>query len=158
MKQQKPLWPILIATVLSLLSLPLATLAAEDNARTAGGLTVYIGVLPAAIIQGRFDEPPEQLMHNGIPGSRHAYHLIAAVFDAESGEPITDAKVEAHVALYGLAGAKRQLEPMHIAEAMTYGNYFSMRRDGLYQITLSVTRAGATRPVVLEFTHELRTP
>jgi hypothetical protein len=82
---------------------------------------------------------------------------MAAVFDAASGERVENALVEARVAEPGLAGVTRRLEPMLIADTVTYGNYFQLSGDGPYRIDLSITRPCLARPVTVEFTYEHRT-
>jgi hypothetical protein len=52
--------------------------AAEDYTRTAGGLTVYLGVMPAEIIKG------QPTMHGGIPSGRHEHQIVVAIFDINS--------------------------------------------------------------------------
>jgi hypothetical protein len=131
--------------------------AADDSYKTAGGLAVYLGVLPAAMIQGHPRGHPEEAMHGGVPSGRHAYHVVAAVFDAATGERIEDAVVEARVGEPGLARVTRQLEPMLIADTVTYGNYFQLSGDAPYRIDLSITRPGLATPVSVEFTDEHRT-
>jgi hypothetical protein len=131
--------------------------AADDSYKTAGGLAVYLGVLPAAMIQGHPRGHPEEAMHGGVPSGRHAYHVVAAVFDAATGERVEDAVVEARVGEPGLAGVTRQLEPMVIADTVTYGNYFQLSGDAPYRIDLSITRPGLATPIRVEFTYEHRT-
>jgi hypothetical protein len=131
--------------------------AERDQFKTAGGLAVYLGVLQAAMIQGHPEDHPEEAMHGGVPSGRHAYHVMAAVFDAATGERVEDAVVEARVAEPGLAGVRRRLEPMLIAGTVTYGNYFTMRGDGPYRIRFSITAPEAATPVVLEFSYDHRT-
>lgn len=131
--------------------------AADDNYRTKGGLAVYLGVLPAAMIQGHPKDHPEEAMHGGVPSGQHAYHVMAAVFDAASGERVEDALVEARVAEPGLAGVTRRFEPMLIADTITYGNYFRLSGDGPYRIDLSITRPGLATPTSVGFTYEHRT-
>ena len=135
----------------------MAGATADDNYKTKGGLAVYLGVLPAAMIQGHPRGHPEEAMHGGVPSGRHAYHVMAAVFDAATGERVEDAVVEARVAEPGLAGVTRRLEPMLIADTVTYGNYFQLSGDGPYRIDLSITRPGLARPITVEFTNEHRT-
>jgi hypothetical protein len=118
---------------------------------------VYLGVLPAAMIQGHPGGHPEETMHGGMPRGRHAYHVVAAVFDAATGERVEDAVVEARAAEPGLAGVTRRLEPMLIADTVTYGNYFQLSGDGPYRIDLSITRPGLATPIIVEFTYEHRT-
>jgi hypothetical protein len=80
--------------LLSILGLSGAANAADGPGyKTAGGLVVYLGVLPAAMIQGHSKDHAEQAMHRGIPPRAHAYHVMAAVFDAVSGERVVDATV-----------------------------------------------------------------
>lgn len=135
-----------------------ATATDAGNHRTAGGLSVYLGVLPAALVgRGDMQELPEAEMHDGAPGGGHDQHVMVAIFDLATGERVEDAKVDARVTPLGLAGVKRVLEPMVIANTVTYGNYFPMRGDGPYRIAVSVTPAGAPRPVVLEFSYDHRT-
>jgi len=96
-------------------------------------------------------------MHRGIPRGRDAYHVIAAVFDDESGERVENATVEARVSPLGLAPVTRPLESMQIAGTVTYGNYFTIRSNERYRILISVIRSGETNAVTLEFSHEHRT-
>lgn len=130
--------------------------AAEEGAnhKTAGGLSIYLGVLPAAMIQGAHPpDHPEAEMHDGIPSGRHAYHITAALFDVETGERVEKAEIDASVAPLGLSATSRRLEPMEIADTVTFGNYFTMRRDGEYQIALSITPEDADEPVTVEFSY-----
>lgn len=149
---------ILATTVMCVLYASGGAVAADSvSFKTAGGLTIYLGVLPAAMIQGHAKDHPEAAMHGGVPGGQHAYHVMAAVFDAESGERIEDASVEGRVTPLGLAAVTRRLEPMVIAGTVTYGNYFAMRGDGPYRIAFSATTPEVAEPIVLEFTYEHRT-
>jgi hypothetical protein len=143
MRRIKLLLVLLVGVALSVMT---AGAAVDDNPKTAGGLAVYLGVLPAAMIQG-----PEKAMHGGVPSSRHSYHIVVAVFDATTGARVKDAVVEARVAELGFAGITRQLEPMLIADTVTYGNYFELSGEANYRIYLSITRPGSAVPVRVEF-------
>jgi hypothetical protein len=58
-----------------------ANAADTDQSKTAGGVTVYLGVVPAEIVKGLPTAgTTERPMHSGIPKGRHEYHLVAAVF------------------------------------------------------------------------------
>lgn len=145
-------WSLLVA---SAIILPARAVTADvDNYKTVDGLTVYLGVLPASMIRGHEDGHLEAAMHGGVPRGSHAYHVMVAVFDAESGERIEDALVQAEVAPLGLSATRKALDVMVIAGATTYGNYFTMRGDGEYRISVSIARPGVIRPVALEFTYE----
>src|SRR6266545_7081070 len=87
--------------------------AADDTPyKLAGGLAVYIGVVPAEIVRGHSSQHAEKTMHGGAPKGAHQYHVVAAVFDAASGNRISDATVTAQVSGLGLSGSKARLEPM----------------------------------------------
>src|SRR5262245_49002155 len=53
-----------------------ATIAAKaksiDLSQTAGGMSVYLGVVPAA------DLKAQAVMRAGVPSGSHAYHIVAA--------------------------------------------------------------------------------
>jgi len=128
------------------------------NHAYADGISVYLGVQPAAIVARTHPrDHPEGEMHDGTPVGRYDQHVFIAVFDAETGERIEDATAEAGVAPLGLARVTRPLEPMVIAETITYGNFFPLRNDGVYEITVMVTRSDAARPTVIEFAYDHRT-
>lgn len=149
-----------LSIVAALLCGALAATAAvaQDGAgsRTVAGITAYLGVVPAAIIEGGPKQHAEEA-HGDVPRGEHAYHVMAAVFDAESGARIENAEIDARVTPLGLAAVTRRLEPMAIAGTVTYGNYFTMRGDGPYQIGFVVTVPGRREPVTVEFSYEHRT-
>ncbi len=123
--------------------------AGPSQVQTAEGLTVYIGLLPAAIIKGY----PETMMHGGKPSGRDEFHLIVAIFDAANGQRVSDATVSARVAEAGLVGQTRQLAPMPIAGVVTYGGYFALPPMARYVVRIVVTRAGGS-PATFDFTYD----
>jgi hypothetical protein len=123
----------------SLLWAPSAAFA-DENVRNVGGFAIYLGVLPAQMVRGHGREHPEQKMHRGVPGGRGHQHIVVAVFDALSGARIGDAVVTATVTEPGFAHVEKRLEPMPIAGAMSYGNYFSMPAKGPYRVDVRVVR------------------
>ena len=73
-----------------------AAAAETDLWKTAGGLSVYLGVMPAEIVKGLPSaSTTERPMHGGIPKGAHEYHFVAAVFDAASSARVSDAVVTA---------------------------------------------------------------
>ena len=143
----------LIASVGALVLLPAFAQGADgDGYKIADGLAVYLGVLPAALIQGH-QTHPEERMHGGVPRGRHAYHVVAAVFDAATGKRIEDAMVQARVMPRRIASETRALEPMEIAGTVTYGNYFTMGGADPYRIEISITRSGMATPVAVTFSY-----
>lgn len=144
---------IALAACAAVIALSPAAYAAGD-VRTVGGYTIYLGVVPAAIVQGHHPpEHPEHRMHGGVPRGRDQHHVMVAVFDTASGARIDDALVTATVGVPGLAPVRKRLEPMAIAGAMSYGNYFALSPTGPYRIELHIGRPGAVRPIVATFTY-----
>jgi hypothetical protein len=121
---------------------------ADDYTRTAGGLAVYLGVMPAEIIKG------QPIMHGGSPSGPHEHHIVVAIFDAASTARVSDATVTAKVSGLGLSGSEKTLEPMNIANTITYGGFFNLPGADLYTIRVSVRRPGSQRPVVLDFKYD----
>ena len=128
-----------------------AAMAAEtDQSKTVGGLTVYLGVVPAEIIKGppmhgHISKGPHD--YHLISKSPHEYHIVAAIFDAASGERVSDVDVTAEVSGLGLAGSKKKLEPMQIEGTTTYGGFFDLPGADLYTVKLTVERGGASQGV-----------
>jgi hypothetical protein len=141
-----------LAACAALVALSPAAYAAGD-CRTVDGYAIYLGVVPAAIAQGHPPEHPERKMHGGAPRGRRQHHVMVAVFDAATGARIDDAVVTATVGEPGLAPVRRRLEPMAIAGAMSYGNYFALSPPGPYRIELQIVRPDAVRPTVATFTY-----
>jgi hypothetical protein len=83
-------------------------MADSDNGYAVDhGIAIYYATIPAEIIRGHPKEHSEATMHGGVPASRNAYHVMAALFDARSFQRITDADVTANVAETGFSGEKK---------------------------------------------------
>ncbi len=134
-----------------------ATNAAEtDLVKTAGGVTVYLGVVPAEIVKGlAAGGHTERPMHGGVPRGPHEYHLVAAVFDAANGARISDAAVTAQVSGLGLSGGRMKLEPMQISGTTTYGGFVNLPGSDLYTVKMTVERTGVS-PAVMQFRYDHR--
>ena len=124
---------------------------------SAGGLTVYLGIVPAEIVRGYAPERPESMMHRGVAqrGS-HEYHVMVAIFDGTTRGRISDATVTAQVSALGLSGESKKLEPMEVAGAMTYGNFFDLPGPDLYTLGVEVRREPSRPPVTFEFKYDHR--
>jgi hypothetical protein len=134
----------------------LATAAEDAPYKTADGLAVYIGVIPAEIVRGHPSGHAEQTMHGGAPIGVHEYHVVAAVFDATSGARVSDAAVTAQISGLGLSGTKTKLDRMEIANTISYGGFFDLPGRDLYTIRLTIERLGQPNPVSLEFKYDHR--
>lgn len=144
--------------LLALALAPGAALADITNeSRQVAGMTFYLGIVPAEIVQGHPPGHPERDMHKGARSGRSKYHVVVAIFDAKTGDRIDDAEVRARVESVGvMSGQEKALEPMPIANAMTYGGFFDMAGTGTFRINLQVRRRGEPGPVEVRFEHAHR--
>jgi hypothetical protein len=81
---------------------------------------------------------------------------MMVIFDSATGARVSDATVIAQVSGVGLAGSKRNLEPVEVAGAMTYGNFFDLPSRDIYTVRLEVRRKRSEAPVTFEFTYDHR--
>lgn len=139
-----------------LLSTGAATAADNSLVKKADGLAVYLGVVPAEIVKGPAPHSAERPMHGRIPAGRHEHHVVAAIFDTASGARVSDATVTAKISGLGLSGPQSKLEPMKIADTITYGAFIYLPGADFYTIRLTISRPGMPRPVVMEFKYDHR--
>lgn len=147
---------IIVLLAVVILAWSPAKAAESGDTKSAGGLTVYLGVVPAEITK---DPPPhlaERPMHGGAPKGQHERHVVVAVYDSAGNTRIADATMTARVSGLGLLGPQKILEPMTIANTVTYGAYYNMPAD-LYTISVTVQRPGS-QAVVLDFKYDHRQP
>lgn len=132
-----------------------ARAAVVDGYKTVGGLAVYLGVLPAAIVRGHDPRHAEATMHGGAPRGRDGHHLVVAVFDAASGARVEDAEVSATISEPGhVARTRLPLEPMRVADTTTYGGFAALPGRGRYAIDVEIRRPGAEPPARVGFAYE----
>ncbi len=117
-----------------------------DGVQTSDGLSIYLGVVPAAVVRGHPADHPETQMHGGVPGGSHSMHIVAAVFDKVSGARITRANVVAHILEPGGIQRSVRLQPMTVAGALTFGGYTSFARGIDYRIGIQVQRPSHMPP------------
>lgn len=146
----------LFAGALLMASINLAMATEDDLIRTAGGITAYLGVVPAEIVRGPTAGPPGQPMHGRVPKGPHEYHVVVALFDAASNARIPDATVNAQVSGLGLSGIKKKLEPMEIAGTTTYGGFFDLPGFDLYTVRLTIERKSGGPPVTMDLRYDHR--
>lgn len=126
---------------------------APETFQVVDGVAIYLGVMPAQLVQGHAGEHEESKMHGGVPAGRYRDHVVVALFDDASGRRIADAQVTAAVMELGLGPKRKTLEPMRIADSVTYGNYFDMPDEGIYHIQVQIRRPGHAQPIEATFTH-----
>jgi hypothetical protein len=154
----KPIAALLHAVCLLALAVSPAALADLLNqTRQVAGMRFHFGIVPAEIVQKHQPGHPEREMHKGAPSGSSQYHVMVAIFDAKSGARITDAAVKARVESVGpMSGQDKPLEPMLIADAMTYGNFFDMAGKEAFRIVLEVRRPGEPGAAIVRFEHKHR--
>jgi hypothetical protein len=130
-----------------------ALAAGSSDRQTVGNVRIYLGVMPAQIILGHPATHPEASMHGGPPTGDDEYHVIVSLFDNRTGEPITRAAASARVSESGPPGEEKKLEPMNIAGALTYGNYFKMAGTGPFRIHLDIRGPGDADHISAVFEH-----
>ncbi len=144
--------PLVLATSLLGLSSPArAQLVLDEESKTVDGLLIYIGLLPAEMLKEQTQALTQKQMHGGVPGGKREYHFVVAIFHSETGVRVTDAKVKAQFSPDGLAGQHKNLEPMEIAGATTYGEFFDLPTADRYVIKLEVKRGKTEKSVVIDF-------
>jgi|SRR6516165_647093 hypothetical protein len=142
--------------VISIALNKIATAAEPGESKTKGGLTVYLGVVPAEIVKGPSSHSSDRAMHGRIPRGPHEYHVVAALFDTASGARVSDAAVTAQISGLGLSGNSKKLEPMEIAGSTTYGAFFNLPGRDLYTVKLTIDRSSSPRPLTFNFKYEHR--
>lgn len=122
--------------------------------KVVDGVAIYLGVLPSEMVLGHPPSHTEAGMHGGVPVGEHRYHVMIALFDAATGKRISGAQVKARVSELALSGVEKTLEPMLIADTISYGNYFWMSGAGIYSIRVQVRRSGVAHAVETEFEYQ----
>jgi hypothetical protein len=141
----RPGW--LLAGLLLLVS---ATAAAGGYQQVADGVAIYFGILPAELVRGHPQEHPEGQMHGGVPVGEN--HIMVALFEDKTGKRITRAEVTATITGPGNFKAEKKLDPMIIAGAATFGNYFTMPGPGPYRIAVRIRTPGIGHDIKTTFT------
>lgn len=114
--------------------------SADDGYQSADGLSVYLGIMPASVVRGHPADHEEGAMHGGAPSGRHPQHLVVAVFDSQSSNRIENAEIVATVSSLGHVSHERiELEPMTIADTITYGGFANFPGRSRYEIELSIS-------------------
>ena len=133
---------------------PAAKAAGGQAYRVVDGTTIYFGVVPADTIRRSPAVYPAS-EYGVAPSSPQQYYVTVALFDANTGQRVTDATLKARVATATGAGPEKALEPMTVAASRTYGGYFAMAGAGPYTVNVQIRRPGAPEAIhaQFEYTH-----
>jgi hypothetical protein len=134
--------PCLLAAALGLAA-P-ASAGVVDGVRRVDGLTVYLGVVPAAVIRGHPVEHVERTMHGATGIGSHDVHLLVALFSSTSGERVRNASLTARIHAGGRTLGTVPLSPMTVNGALTYGGYASIGLVDDIMISIDIRRPGRT--------------
>lgn len=118
-----------------------------DGVKTVDDLTIYLGVMPAAIVRGH-EEELNAAVRAGLPrSSAHNVHIVAAVFNKTSGARIENVQVRAriHEIRARVHGTKPRnwtvrLEPMRVNGALTFGAFTNLGGWQNAMISIDVIR------------------
>ena len=138
-------WKLLLLAVALPLLWPVGGLAsaAERGQRlVVKGVVIYLGVMPAEILQQELRGHADPKMHDGAPPGGHVYHIMIALFDQATGRRISDAEVAMNVSDPFQPGAHLKLEPMAIGGTIAYGYYVDLPGTGPYRLTVFVRLQG----------------
>ncbi len=127
-----------------------ATAGHFGQTKTVGGVVIYLGVVPAAVLRQHPDDYPSHEVGN-IPSGKHVHHVMLALFDRPGGKRITNAVVTARVAPLALAGSTKPLDPMMVAGVLSYCNYFRISPSDTTVIQAEIRRPDAARVIHARF-------
>jgi len=127
---------------------------APESFQVVDGIAIYLGVVPAQIIQEHSDKHEAHKMHGSGSSKGHRDHVLVALFDNATDKRIENAEVTARVMEIGMGGKKKKLDPMKIVGTITYGNYFDMKNKNVYHINVQIRRPGTKDVVKALFTHQ----
>jgi hypothetical protein len=142
-------------TIVALVTMS-AAFAHDEDTKVVDGIAIYLGVVPCEMIEGLPTTNPERQMHGGVPAIVHCHHVMVALFDDASGKRIDHATVSAKVrepGVSGVSGVMKTMEPMAIAGAMTYGNFFSIAETEKILIDVQIRRPGSSHVTTTEFNY-----
>jgi hypothetical protein len=111
---------------------------------------VYLGVLPAELLQGPPQNAELDATHTRPSVARGTHHVIVAVYDEKTGAAVVDAQVDVRIAPLGMAELREKLDRMKIGGTTTWGGFFFMPQPGPYTMHFTVRRPGAA-PVSVQF-------
>ena len=116
-----------------------------DGVKTVDGLTVYLGVVPAAVTRAHAPQHAERTMHGGaVKAGIHDVHLLVAVFNSASGQRLRNVSVTARIHGTGKNRLTVPLPAMTINGAYTYGGYTSLGLEEAIMISIDIRRPGRT--------------
>lgn len=150
---------VIFTILLTLLAPPLTAWAADASwHHESANYHVYLGVVPADLIKeypALVDD--DKSLHRDNNAGDSSQHVMVAVFRKLNNERVVNATVIARVGIKKLLGgarAEKPLEKMLTSGLVTYGNYFSMPKQGEYEIAVRIYEPNKDQPESVTFVYE----
>lgn len=137
-----------------------------DGVKTVDDLTIYLGVVPAAIVRGHQAEL-NAAVRAGLPrSSAHNLHIVAAVFNKTSGARLENIQVRARIleVRARVHGTRPRswtvpLQPMRVNGALTFGAFTNLGSWQDATISIDVIRPSRSprhrmTTAQFEYTHD----
>ena len=119
--------------------------------KSIDGIDIYMGITHANLA-GQDLSAQQMVKIHGLKGKKH--HITVALFDGQTGQRITDAKVIAMIGEMGLSSNRKKLKYEKYGEAVSYGRDFYLSKEGPYWIDLKIKRNGLKQATVTRFEWE----
>jgi cytochrome c5 len=119
---------------------PAPAAPADPRHKSAGGMEIYLGIVPAESAQ----------VKQPRPSGKGYYHVNISLQDSSTRAPIRDAQLEARVS-NAMGGATRTLDLVTANDAVSYGSFFRMPGRDPYTIAVKIRRAGSAVPAEARF-------
>lgn len=134
---------VVFVMLLTLLAAPLTAWAADASwHQESASYHVYLGVVPASLIKANpVLVDGDKTLHKGGNARDSSEHVLVSIFRKPNDERVVNATVIARVGIKKLLGgakAAKPLEKMLTSGVVTYGNYFSMPKQGEYEIAVRI--------------------
>ena len=135
-------WALVGAAAVALAAFAaIAQAAPTDQRQQNERITLYYGVVPAALSQAALAaHPPAADAHGAVRPAADTHHLVVALFDTPTGQRITQATVTVrHTPPTGAAMSK-VLEPMPLGDTLSYGSTFVIAEGRGHRFRIEVRR------------------
>ena len=132
-----------------------APVVPPSNRATVGGMTIYLGLVPAERILDYPKESPERSIGGGVPSGADYYYVNVSLADSKTQAPVANARVAVDVQEVGLASQSKNLEPLPAGPG-SYGNYVRIKKNAAYVVTVEVRTPDTLGATKARFNYQLR--
>jgi len=128
----------------------IADIANSNQHKIIDGVSIYLGVLPAEIIEG----PAAVNMHGGLPVGQYRYHVSIAIFN-KNGKRLNNANIAVRLSTPDNKTEFISLEEMPFNNNLIYGNYFTLHESGPYRIEVNIKHPSYPKLIKTEFQYQI---